>query len=64
MKEKERERNQKPISLQAGQVANYRAEYSQSSLSGLQAECTMLLLRNHSGHPSTIQTVSLLTRIV
>ncbi len=54
MKEKEREggrKRQKPISQQGGQVANYGAEYNQSSLSGFQAECTMLLLRNHFGHP-------------
>lgn len=40
MKERARERIQKPISQQGGQVANYEAEYSQSSCSGLQAECS------------------------
>lgn len=58
-RERAREKNQKANSLQAEQVANYRAEYSQSSLSGLQAECIMLLLRNRFGHPSTSQTVPL-----
>lgn len=32
-------------------MANYGAEYGQSSLCGFQAECTMLFLRNHFGHP-------------
>lgn len=42
---------QKPISQQGRQVANYGAEYGQSSLSGFQAECSALFLRNHFGHP-------------
>lgn len=51
-RQRERKRKwQKPISQQGRQVANYGAEYGQSSLSGFQAECTMLFLRNHFGHP-------------
>lgn len=41
----------KAILEQSRHVADYGAEYGQSSLAAFQAECTMLFLRNHFGHP-------------
>lgn len=50
-KGREREIQSENLISQLGrQVASYEAEYDQSSLSALRAECTIVFLRNHFGH--------------